>query len=43
VVMSVVKMMDRIVDPKEIAAKRINGEIRSQQFDLELHDHTFGE
>ena len=35
-------MMGRIVDPKEIAAKKLKGEIESQEFEHELHDHTFG-
>ena len=38
----VVKMMGRIVDPKEIASKKMKGEIESQEFEHELHDHTFG-
>ncbi|CAB9521509.1 Receptor-type guanylate cyclase gcy [Seminavis robusta] len=42
VTMSVLKMMTRIVDPKEIAAKKRQGELNNNQLEAELHDHTFG-
>ena len=43
VTMSVVKMMTRIVDPKEIALKKKMGAYEhTQALEAELHDHTFG-
>ena len=40
--MSVVKMMSRIVDPKEVAAKNRGSKFDSVKLEEELHDHTFG-
>ncbi|CAB9505272.1 Receptor-type guanylate cyclase gcy [Seminavis robusta] len=42
VVMSVLKMMGRIVAPKELASKRQKGSIDQTTFEAELNDHTFG-
>ncbi|CAB9496134.1 Receptor-type guanylate cyclase gcy [Seminavis robusta] len=43
VTMSVIKMMSRIVDPKQqLAVKRRKGDYDKDKLDAELHDHTFG-
>lgn len=42
VTMSVMKMMSRIIDPKEIVAKKRKGDVNKQQLEAEKHDHTFG-
>lgn len=44
VVMSVLKMMRRIVDPKEVAVRKRKkrGDVDSHGTEAELHDHTFG-
>ena len=40
--MSVVKMMTRIVDPKEIVTKKKDGALDQKKLEAQLHDHTFG-
>ena len=41
--MSVVKMMSRIVDPKEISVKKSKGQYKDASvLEIDLHDHTYG-
>ena len=40
--MSVVKMMTRIVDPKEVAAMKSVRSLDQKQMDAQLHKTTFG-
>ena len=42
VTMSIVKLMSRIVDPKEIEANRHTVRFDQEKLEAELHDHTFG-
>ncbi|CAB9511705.1 Receptor-type guanylate cyclase gcy [Seminavis robusta] len=42
VTMSVLKMLGRIVAPKEITVKNKSGNIDHNTIEAELHDHTFG-